>query len=74
MNPNENSKPVGSLSDSDRRLMERVRDLVVQARVSEGLLHAHFAAEYGLNDSKTVLADGSIWEQLPEANGSNLEE
>lgn len=60
------ARQVGKVSDSDRRLMDRVRDLVVQARISEGLLQAHFAAEYDLTSSRSILADGTIWEEVSE--------
>lgn len=57
---------IDKISDSDRRLMQRVKQLVMQARISEGLLQAHFAAEYDLSDSRYVLEDGTIREQMRE--------
>jgi hypothetical protein len=60
------AKQVGKVSDSDRRLMDRVKELVVQARITEGLLQAHFAAEYDLTPSRSILADGTIWEEASE--------
>ena len=58
----ENAKQAGTISDSDRRLMERVHQLVMQAKISEALLQAHFAEEYKLNPARSIALDGTIWE------------
>jgi hypothetical protein len=56
---------VGVVSDTDRRLMERVRQLTTEVGAYEALLRAHFTAEYGLSPTRSISADGSIWELTP---------
>lgn len=57
---------VGRISESDLRLLQRVQQLVEQARISQALLHAHLIEEYKLTGTRSVRSDGSICEMASE--------
>lgn len=58
----EATKQLRRVSDSDQRLMARVREIVMQARIAEAILNSHLAAEYQIENGSTILADGTISE------------
>jgi len=58
----ENSTPVGTISDTDRHLMDRVHQIVVQAKISAAFLQMHLTEEYQLSPTRTIGPDGRIWE------------
>ena len=56
-------KKIGEVSESDSRLIERVRKLREQARISEMLLNSHLGEEYSLGPGSFVNEAGEIWDR-----------
>jgi hypothetical protein len=44
--------------------LQRVQQLVQQALTAQALIQAHFTGEYQLNPTRSIRADGGIWESL----------
>ena len=59
-----NERKVGEINAGDLRLLQRVQQLVQQALTAQALIQAHFTGEYQLNPTRSIRADGGIWESL----------